>query len=90
MVTEGKERKEENHTIFFTNNDANKAEAIADLKKPRKVTHQIHWKNEQNAEYCIHLSATQTRILADSVHAITMYQSMLKECVVEVVNQSEG
>ena len=32
LVTEGKERKEENHTIFFTNNDADKAEAITDLK----------------------------------------------------------
>ena len=42
LVRERKERKEENHTIFFTNNDADKAEAIADLKKPRKVSHQIY------------------------------------------------
>ena len=89
LVTEEKERKEEKHTIFFTNNDADEAEEFTYLKKPRKVTHQIHWKSEQNAEYWIHLSATQERILADSVYAIIMYQSMLKECVVKVVNKSE-
>ena len=36
LVTAGKERKKENHTIFFTNNDADKAEEFTDLKKPRK------------------------------------------------------
>ena len=37
LVTEEKERKEEHHTIFCTNNDADKAEEFTDLKKPRKV-----------------------------------------------------
>ena len=63
-----KERKGENHTIFSTNNDADKAEAITDLKKPMKLTHQIYWKYEQNAEYSeLYLSTTKERILADSV-----------------------
>ena len=44
--------------------------------------------SEQNAEYWILLSATQERILADSVCAIIVYQSMLKECVVKVANKS--
>ena len=39
---EGKERKEENHTIFLTNNYADKAEEFTDLKKPRKVNSKIH------------------------------------------------
>ena len=42
LLTEEKERKEENHTIFFTNNDADKGEEFTDLKKPRKVNYQIH------------------------------------------------
>ena len=88
LVTEEKS-KEENHIIFFTNNDADEAEEFTDLKKPRKVTCQILWISEQNAEYWIHLSATQERNLADSVYAIILYQSMLKECVVQVVNKSE-
>ena len=46
------------------------------------------WWSEQNAEYWILLSATQERILADNVYAIITYQSMLKECVVQVVNKS--
>ena len=49
-VTEEKERSEENHTIFFTNNDADEAEEFTDLKELRKVTYQIHCKSEQNAE----------------------------------------
>ena len=88
LVTEGKERKEENQTIFFTINDADEAEAVTDIKKPRKVNHQIHWRSEQNAQYWILLSATQERNLADSVYAIITYQSMLKQCVVKVVNKS--
>ena len=47
----------------------------------------IHWRSEQNAECWIHLSATQERILADSVYAIIANQSMLKECVVKVINK---
>ena len=42
LVAEEKERKEGNHTIFSTNSDADEAEAITDIKKPRKVNHQIH------------------------------------------------
>ena len=52
-----------------------------------EVNHQVHWRPEQDAEYWIHSSATQERILADSVYAIIMYQSMLKECVVKVVTR---
>ena len=37
-----KERKEGNHTIFFTNSNAGEAEAIANVKKQRKVNYQIH------------------------------------------------
>ena len=44
--------------------------------------------SEQNAEYWIPLSATQERILADSVYAIIVYQSMLKECVGKVASKS--
>ena len=53
-----------------------------------KVNDHIHWRSEQNAEYWIHLSATQERILADSVYAIIANQSMLKERVVKVINKS--
>ena len=88
LVTEGKERKEENQTIFLPSSNADEAEAITDLKKLRKVNYQIHWRSEQNAEYWIHWSATQERIWADSLYAIIMYQSILKECVVKVVNKS--
>ena len=42
----------------------------------------------KNAEYWIHLSATQKRILTDNVYAIITYQSMLKESVVKIVNKS--
>ena len=31
LVTKGKERKEENHTIFFTNNSSDEAESITDI-----------------------------------------------------------
>ena len=89
IVTKGKERKEENHAIFFTHNDADKAEEFTDLKKLRKVNSKIHWRSEQNAEHWILLSATQKTILADSVYAIITYLSMLKEFVVKVVNKSE-
>ena len=80
LVAEEKERKEGQQTIFFTNRDAEEVQAI---KKSRKVRCQIHWRSAQNAEHWIHLSATQERILADSVYAISTFQSMLKECVVK-------
>ena len=88
LVTEGTERNEENHMIFFINHDADEAEEFTDLKKPRKVNSKIHWRSEQHAKHWILLSATQKTILADSVYAIITYLSMLKECVVKVVNQS--
>ena len=53
-----------------------------------KVNDHILWRSEQNVECWIHLSATQERILADSVYAIIANQSMLKECVVKVINKS--
>ena len=37
LLAEEKECKEGNHTIFFTTSDTDKAEAITDPKKPRKV-----------------------------------------------------
>ena len=41
----------------------------------------------QSTEFtCLRL---KKEILADSVHAIIMYRSMVKECVVKVVNKSE-
>ena len=87
LMAEEKERNEGNQTIFFTNSDADEAEAITDIKKPRKVNYQIHWRSEQNAEHWINLSATQEWISADSVQAIFMHQSIMKECVVKVVNK---
>ena len=87
-VAEEKERKEGNQTIFFTNGDADDVEATTDIKKSKKVNDHIHWRSEQNAEYWIRLSATQERILADSVYAIIANQSMLKERVVKVINKS--
>ena len=56
------ERKEGRQTIFFTrldplNSDANEAESITDIKKPRKVHYQIH--SEQDAVCWIHLSTAQ-------------------------------
>ena len=86
LATEEKGRKE-HHTIFFTSSDTDKTEAITDLKKPRKVKYQIHSRSEQNAECWILLCATQERILADSVYATISYLSMLKGCVVKVVNK---
>ena len=58
-------------------------------RQPRKVNYQIHWRSEQNAEYWILLSATQERILADSVYAIVVHQSMLEECVAKVVKKGD-
>ena len=56
LVAGGKERKEGRQTIFFTlldpfNSDANEADSITDLKKPRKVKYQSHWRLEQDAVY---------------------------------------
>ena len=96
LVTGGKERKEGRQTIFFTplgpfNSDADGVELIADIKKPRKVHYQIHWRPEQEAVYWIHLSIAQDAGLEfwqTGSHAIITYQSVPKECVVKVVSES--
>ena len=91
----GKERKEGRHIIFFTldpfNSDANEADSITDIKKPRKVQCQIHWRPEQDAVYWMHLSTAQDAGLEfwqTSSNAIITYQSVPKECVVKVVSES--
>ena len=96
LVAGGKERKEGRQTIFFTlldpfNGDADEAESITDIKKPRKVHYQSHWRPEQDAEYRIHLSTAQDAGLEygqTSSHEIITYQSVPKECVVKVVSNS--
>ena len=96
LVAGGKERKEGRQTIFFTpldpfNSDADEAESITDIKKPRKVQYQIHWRPEQDAVYWIHLSTAQDAGLEfwqTGSNAIITYQSVPKECVVKVVCES--
>ena len=53
--------------LICLNDDAIEAKVVTDVKKLRKVNHQIHSRPEQNAKHWIHLSATQERILADRV-----------------------
>ena len=62
LVAGGKEREGGRQTFFFTpldlfNSDAVEAELSTDIKKPRKVQYQIHWRAEQ--VYWIHLSTAQ-------------------------------
>ena len=93
----GKERKEGRQTIFFTplgpfNSDADEAELITDIKKPRKVHYHIHWRPEQDAVYWIHLSTAQDagqEFWQTGSKAIFTYQSVPKECVVKVDSESE-
>ena len=97
LVVGGKERKEGRQTIFFTpldpfNSGADEAELITDIKKPRKVHYQIHWRPEQDAVYWIHLSTAQDAGLEfwqTCANAIITYQSVPKEHVVKVVSESE-
>ena len=95
LVAGGKEREEGRQTIFFTpldpfNSDADEAESVTDITKPRKVQYQIHWRPEQDAVYWIHLSTAQDAGLefwqTGSIAIIT-YQSVPKECVVKVVSE---
>ena len=56
QVAGGKEGKEGRQTIFFTtidpyHNDANEAETVTDLSKPKKVHYQTHWRPEEDAVY---------------------------------------
>ena len=96
LVAGGKERKEGRQTIFFSplgpfNSDANEADSITDLKKPRKVKYQSHWRLEQDAVYWIHLSTAQDAGLEfsqTSSNATITYQSVPKESVVKVVSES--
>ena len=93
----GEERKEGRQTIFFTpldpfNSDADEAELITNIKKPRKVHYQIHWRPEQDAVYWIHLSTAQDAGLEfwqTSSNAIISYQSVPRKYVVKVVSESE-
>ena len=93
LVAGGKQGRQ---TIFFTpldpfNSDADEAESVTDIKKPRKVHYQIHWRPEQDAVYWIHLSTAQDAGLEfwqTGSHAIITYQSVTKECVVKVVSES--
>ena len=60
LVAGGKEGKEGRQTIFFTpldpyHNDANEAETVTNLSKPRKVHHQTHWRPGEDV-YWINLS----------------------------------
>ena len=50
-MTEEKE-KEGNHTIFFTNNDADEAETLTDLKKPRDHHHVLVYAERLRRESC--------------------------------------
>ena len=96
LVAGGKERKEGRQMIFFTpldpfNSDANEAEPITDVKKPRKVHYQIRWRSEQDAMYWIYLFTAQDAGLEfwqTGSNAIITYQSLPKECVVKVVSES--
>ena len=96
LVAVGKERKKGRQTIFFTphvlfNSDASEAELITDIKKPRSVYYQIHWRLEQDAVYWIHLSTAQdagVEFWQTGSIAIITHQSVPKECVVKVVSES--
>ena len=96
LVVGGTERKEGRQTIFFTpldpfNSDANEADFITDIKKPRKVHCQIHWRPEQNAVYWVHLRSAQNAGLEfwqTGSGAIISYQSVPKECVAKVVSEN--
>ena len=84
LVAGGKERKEGRPTIFFTlldlfNRDADEAELITDIKKPRKVQHQVHWRPEQEAVYWIHLS-TALEFWQTGSYAIITYQMRRQDC----------
>ena len=93
---EERERKEGRQAIFFTpldpfNSDADEAELITVIKKPRKVHYQIHWRPEQDAVSWTHLSTAQDAGLEfwqTGSNVIITYQSVRKECVVQVVSES--
>ena len=96
LVAGGKEREEGRQTIFFIpldpfNIDADEAELITDIKKPRKVHYQIHWRPDLDAVYWIHLSTAQDAGLEfwqTGSNANITYQSVPKESVVTVVSES--
>ena len=95
LVAGGKEGKEGRQTIFFTpldpyHNDANEAETVTNLSKPRKVHHQTHWRPEEDV-YWINLSRAQDYGLnfwPTQSHAIIVYQSVPKDCVERVVSEN--
>ena len=66
------------------------AESITDIKIPRKLHYQIHWRPEQDAVYWIHLSTAQDagqEFWQTGSNATVTNQSVPKECVVKVVSE---
>ena len=62
--TGGRRKRTKRQIIFFTpldpfNSDADEAEIITGIKKPRKLNYQIHWRHEQDSVCWIHLSKAQ-------------------------------
>ena len=98
LVAGGKEREEGRQTIFFApldpfNSDANEAESITDIKKPRKVHYQIRWRSEQDAMYWIYLFTAQDAGLEfwqTGSNAIITCQSLPKECVVTKLTRTSS
>ena len=69
-------------------NNASEAEVITDTKKSRKVNHKKslkHWTECSVLNSIVRVARTNF----GRQHLRIMYQSMLKECVVKVVNKSE-
>ena len=86
-----KEEKQSSSLLDPCNSDADEAESITDTMKPRKVKCQIHWRSEQDAVYWIHLSTSQDADLEfweTGSNDIITYQSVPKECIVNVVSES--
>ena len=90
--TKKKEGKQSSSLLLILSTSMQtKQKLITDIKKPRKVHYQIHWRPEQDAVYRIHLSPAQDSGLEfwqTGSNAIITYQSVPKECVVKVVSES--
>ena len=92
LVAGGKEGKEGRQTIFFTpldpfNSDADEAESITDIKKPRKCI--IKFIGDSNKMQ--RMSTPQDaglEFLQTGSDGIITYQSVSKECVVKIVRES--
>ena len=74
------------HNFWFCfNNDAIKTEAVTDIKKSRKMNHQIHWCPEQTRSS--EFTCPQRKNEFWQTESIT-YQSVLEECAVKVYNKN--